>query len=281
MDKQFWISIKENDFAFPEGHSVPSLTEELVSYIASTDPELRDTIGLEAFYHWLKQGLYGLDELRGLIARLLANLQSGIGQTETDTVFLRSFSALWLANIISHDNETRALAKEDIGPILPAALAYFAAERDSRGYVPIKGWAHAMAHAADLLCALVISVHTDADDHLRILDGIAGKLRDATLDIYHYNEDSRIAQPIIWILRRNLLTLDQIEEWLAALGRDWNGAWQDEGRARAYHNGRDLLRALYWYILLHQGDQVPDKDMVLQLVQDRLEQARPWEWSTP
>ena len=64
MDKQFWISITENNFAFPEGHSILPLTDELLSYIGSTDPELRDTIGLEVFYHWLKQGLYPADHLR-------------------------------------------------------------------------------------------------------------------------------------------------------------------------------------------------------------------------
>ncbi len=279
MDKQFWISIKDNNFEFPEGHSIPSLTEELFSYIASTDPELRDTIGLEAFCNWLRQGLYSSDDLRGLIARLLANLQKEIGETENDTVFLRSFSALWLANIISYDNEAPELEDEDIDPILEAAIAYFAAECDIRGYVPVKGWAHAVAHAADLLWFLAVSLHTDANDHMRILDCIASKLNDATLGIYCYNEDSRIARAITSIFMRNSLTLDQIEAWLASLSSGWNGAWQNEGRTQVYNNGRNLLRALYWFILMQKGGEIPDKDAVLKLLQDRLEQSKPWDWS--
>ena len=84
-----------------------------------------------------------------------------------------------------------------------------------RGYVPIKGWVHAIAHAADLLCALTISLHTDENEHLEILDCITNRLRSSTQSILRYNEDSRIAQPILWIFIRNTLTLDQIEKWLA------------------------------------------------------------------
>ena len=87
MDKHFWIAIKENNFAFPDGYSVQSLTEELITHIASIDPELRDTIGLEAFYHWLKQGLYSLNDLRSINKRLITNLQQNIGETGTDSIF--------------------------------------------------------------------------------------------------------------------------------------------------------------------------------------------------
>lgn len=177
MDKQFWISIKENNFAIPGEHAVQPLTEELFSCIGSTDPELRDTIGLEAFYNWLTLGLYNARDLRGFILRLVANLEKGIGELESDSVFLRSFSALWLVNIVSFNNEKQILEKEDIQPVLAAALDYFLAERDLRGKIPVKGWAHAIAHAADLLCALAVNLHTGAEDHLKILDCIAVKLR--------------------------------------------------------------------------------------------------------
>ena len=278
MVKEFWVSIKESKFTFPAGYSIHSLTEELIACIGSTDPELRDTIGLEAFYHWLKQGLYSVDDLRGIVRRLLANLQKNIGNADSDTVFLRSFSALWLANIVSHDNEIKVFEWDDIHPILDAALAYFAAERDLRGYVPVKGWVHAIAHSADLLSALAISLYTDAHHHLMILDYIARKLSDPTLSVFQYNEDSRIAQPALWIFIRGILTLDQIEAWVASLTREWNGAWQNEDRTRAYNNGRNFLRALYWYTLLKGGNDIPNQEAVLRLLQSGLEQAKPWEW---
>ena len=168
--------------------------------------------------------------------------------------------------------------QDDIHPILKAALPYFRAEREIRGYIPVKGWVHAIAHGADLLCALVNSLHIDANDHLKILDCIASKLGDTTLSIFQYNEDSRIAQPALWIFMRNTLTLDQIEAWVASLPIDWTGAWQNEGRTRAYNNGRNFLRALYWYTLMKGCDEIPNKEAVLKLLQAGLELAKPWEW---
>jgi hypothetical protein len=278
VNKPFWISIKENNFTFPEGYTADVITTELIANIGSTDPELRDTIGLEAFYHWLTQGLYSADDLRGIITQLLANLQHNIGEVGDDTVFLRSFSALWLVNIISYENKKTILTKDNIHTVLEAALAYFASERDLRGYVPGKGWVHALAHAADLLCALVISLHTNSDEHLKIFDCITNRLRTTTQSIFRYNEDSRIAQPLLWIFIRNTLTVSQIDAGLTSLSSDWNGAWQSEDCTRAYNNDRNLLHSLYWYALKKTDDELPNKATILELVQNKVDQARPWEW---
>jgi hypothetical protein len=279
MDKKFWVSIRENNYAIPVEHSVQNLTEELFSYIGSTDPELRDTIGLEAFYNWLTQGLYSTKDLEGYIARLTANLKKGIGEINDDSVFLRSFSALWLSLIVQKDNETQVLERGEIERVLEAALAYFTAEIDLRGYVQIKGYAHAIAHASDLFYALANSKYLSTSAHIRILDCIANKLRNGAGGVYLYNEDGRIARAIQGIFVLNTLTVEQIKEWLVSLCRNWNGAWQSEEKTRAYFNGRNLLRALHLYILMGKGKETPNKEIILMLLQQTLEQAKPWEWS--
>lgn len=276
MDKQFWLSIKENKFAFPAGYSVPTLTEELFSNLSSTDPELRDTIGLEAFYNWLQQDLYSPDDVRGFIPRLIANLQKGIGETEDDSVFLRSFSALWLALIVEYDFEKKVLKKDEVVSILDATLVYFPAERDLRGLVPIKGWAHAIAHTADLFRALAHSLHTDVNDHIKILDCLARKLWDTTDWIYLYGEDGRLARVAIVIFMRETLTMDQVKDWLASLSTEWKGAWRYEGRTRGFFNSRNFLRAVHWRIPLLKVDIVPNKETILKMIEDTLEQAEPW-----
>ena len=277
MDKQFWISIKENNFAVPEGYSLLLLTEDLITFIASTDPDLRDTIGLEAFYNWLSRGMYTSDDLRGFNIRLVANLEADIGEIDGDSVFLRSFSALWLANIIAYDNRTNSLDYEDIQSVLAAALAYFATEQDLRGNVPGKGYAHAIAHAADLLSALATSQHTSAEHHWEILQCIASKLRTTGQGILSYNEDSRIAQTAKRVFMRNTIKLGQIEEWLENLSGDWIGAWVSEERTRAYNNGRNFVRALHWYIRTRAEDYIHHKEAILQLLHNTLESARPWD----
>jgi hypothetical protein len=273
MDKQFWLSIRENKYAFPAGYSVLPLTEELISYLGLTDQVLR-TIAEQAFYRWIEQDLYGPQDVRRLIPLLLANLQTGLGKTEDDTVFLRSYSLLWLAAIIEHDNDTPTLTKEEIATVLEAVLAHFAAERDFRCLVPIKGCADAIAHSADLLGALAISSHTNADDHAKILDCIASKLKAATDWIYLYNEDVRFASPVIKIMQRDTLSVDQIKDWLANLSADWDGAWKDEEGAHAYFAGRNFSRAIQIFLL--EGDQVPKKEAILEIIRNTLDQAKPW-----
>jgi hypothetical protein len=51
MNKQFWQTLMENEYANPGGHSPDELTLELFSYLGSTNPELRDDIAyLCAFF---------------------------------------------------------------------------------------------------------------------------------------------------------------------------------------------------------------------------------------
>ena len=268
MDKQFWFSIKKNNYALPTGHNLLPLTEELYSYIGSTDPDLRDLFGFFVFKHWLRQGLYQMDELRRFIPRLLANLQKGIGETDGDSVYLRSFSALWLALIVDFNTRNPALQPVELDSIKEAALTYLTEERDLRGYDPVKGWAHAIDHAANLLSALACNPHTQANDHIRILDCIAVKLKESTHWVYIYDEDDCLAEPIVDILARGTLSLEQIQAWLNRLGDGWHDAFREEGRARAFFNGRNVIRAAHW--MLSGREEISNREALQSALQDIL-----------
>jgi hypothetical protein len=269
MDKQFWFSIKKNKYELPFGYNILPLTEELYSYLGSTDPELRDIISFFIFKHWIKQGLYSMDDLRSFIPRLIANLEQGIGETEGDQVYLRSFSALWLALIVDYDIKNPSLNTEEIIPIKEAALAYLIAERDLRGYDPIKGWAHAIDHAANLLSALACSPHTNTNDHIQILDCIAAKLKESANWIYIYDEDDCLAEPVVDIFTCGTLSMDQVQEWLVTLSTDWNNAFRDEDRARAFFNGRNFLRSVHW--LMSTKENIPNREAIQSSLRDTLD----------
>lgn len=98
-----------------------------------------------------------------------------------------------------------------------------AAEIDLRGYVPAKGYARAIAHAADLFYALANSRYVGPGNQRRILDCIANKLGDGANGVYLYNEDSRIARAIQGIFGQNMLTVEQIKEWLGLVQRCMTG----------------------------------------------------------
>jgi len=245
MDKQFWLTIRENKFAFPPAQDLRALTEELFSYIPSADPELRDTIGYDTFSNWIETERYAADDLRKYISRLCANMQIGLGERDTDTVFGRTFSVLFLAEVIHRDNQRPYLESHEVADVLDRVLNYFAAEKDARGFVAGKGWAHALAHTADMLVVFARSPHMDGPDLLRILESISTKLKNATNWVYIHGEDDRLARAVVTILGRDKLSLDEIKAWLDRCIGGWQGAWTDESRTTAYFNTRNFLRAVH------------------------------------
>lgn len=257
MDKSFWLAIRENTFNFPQGQDLLMLTEELFGYLGSLDPELRDTIAYETFANWLEQGLYSPDQLRAYSLRLQLNLQEGLGEPESDTLFLRAFSVLCLAEIVHYDNQHPFLDPDEVGNILSKGLAYLEAEADPRGYVPEKGWGHALAHTSDLLFVLARSPHLHSGDLGRLLDGIAARLVNSSNWIYVHGEDDRLVRAVVTVFERDLLDAAALKDWLAALTRPgeegWRGAWLSEGRQAAFFNTRNFLRALTLRVIATQS----------------------------
>lgn len=253
MDKQFWASIAKNDYQTPEGYTLAELTETLFGYLPSPDPELRDEIAYTVYANWLKREMYSMEDIGSHLRQLLANLEQGIGETETDSVFLRAFSILFLAEIVHNDNKQPLLEEDQIRSILARGLWYLLAEKDPRGHMPVKGWAHALAHTADLMLVLGRNRHLNGKDLRKILDAIAEKIVHATEYIYIHGEDERLASAIVEILRRDLIPADEVETWskifIAPDGQDWKGVYTDEKRNRAYQNTRNLVRSIYLELL--------------------------------
>lgn len=274
MDKQFWKAIQENDCKIPESHTVKSLTPELLSFLGSTDPELRDDLAYAILVEWVEHDLYSVDELKQIIADLIANLEVGIGEIETDTVFLRAFSVLALALIVYYDNKKSFLKSEEVETILEKGLQYLGAEKDPRGYVLVKGWAHALAHTADLLLVLAENRHTDAVQHLRILNGITDKLLTASNWVYVHGEDDRLSAAILPILQRGLLELGSVQEWLSNFTGNWKGAWTKEESTRVFFNIRNFLRSLFLQVTTEK--ELPLQSELEQIVLDAIQNLRPY-----
>lgn len=277
MDKEFWVSIARNDYVIPDGHTLNELKEILFSYLGSTDPELRDDIAYIVYANWLKREMFTKEEVRAHIDELLANLDKGIGETESDSVFLRTFSVLLLAEIVHNDNKKPLLEKDQIQSILAKGLWYLDAEKDPRGHIPVKGWAHALAHTADLMLVLGKNRQTEKDDLENILQGIANKLIHSTNLVYIHGEDDRIANAVLMTLKRNLLTGDFLGNWLKSFTEpnpSWNGAYVDKGQAKAFHNSRNFLRSLSEAI--RTADESPEKETTAKLVYDALDNLKPY-----
>ncbi len=277
MDKEFWISIAKNDYAVPEGHALNELTKTLLGYLGSIDSELRDDIAYGVYANWLKREMFTREEVRVHVDELLANLDKGIGETESDSVFLRTFSILLLAEIVHNDNKKPLLEKDEVHAILAKGLWYLDAEKDPRGHIPVKGWAHALAHTADLMLVLGKNRNTEKNDLEKILQSIATKLFHSTNWTYIHGEDDRLAHAVMIILQRKEVTTDFLETWLKSFTepeKSWNSAYTDEGQAKAFHNSRNFLRSLSEAI--RTADKLLEKEALAKLVYEALDNLKPY-----
>lgn len=252
MDKSFWQSIVDADFAVPEGHTVADLTPELLSFLGSTDIDVRDPFGYTILVQWIvRDGRYSPDELRAMRDQLLSNLNVGIGENGTDTVFLRSFSILILSVIVYRENQQPFLSEAEIADLLTHTLRYFTAEHDLRGFVPEKGWAHSVAHTADALKFLARNVKTTATQHESILNAIADKLLLPVTYVYIHSEDERLVSTLIDVMKRAVLPPETWNVWLDRFS-DWKNSWQPGDFVPTIHapwwNTKNFLRSLYFRV---------------------------------
>jgi len=277
IDKEFWISVAKNDYKIPEGYTLEDLTKTMFGYLGSTDPELRDDIAYTVYANFLKREMYTRDEIRAQVNELLANLDNGIGETETDSVFLRAFSVLFLAEIVHNDNKKPLLDGKQIQSILAKGLWYLDAEKDPRGHIPGKGWAHALAHTVDLMLVLGRNRNTKKTGLENILHAVANKLVQSTNWVYIHGEDERLANAVMAILGRNLVSLVFLKNWLKSMTepeKSWKGAYIDEGQAKAFHNVRNFLRSLL--IAVHSGENLQDKAELETVIYNAIESLKPY-----
>lgn len=143
MQLSDWQSIQDNDFALPAKHDLDVLTGILIAQIGIPDADIRE-ITYDILSEWILRGRYSSTALIAMIDTLTQNLQIDIAQEQGDGVFLRSYSALLLGEIVNYDNEAAVLDGKDVKAIFTALLHYLGDERDTRALVEGKGWAHAV-----------------------------------------------------------------------------------------------------------------------------------------
>ncbi len=261
--------------AVPSDRPLPDVTAELTTMLGSPDPAQRDATAYRTLATWIDDGVYD-DLLVGLGDGMAAGLRVGVGERGTDSVFRRSFSALVLAECIGRDTQ-RPLAPG--GKVLEwgdAIATWLLRERDLRGFVPGKGWAHAIAHGADAIGMLAASPHVSKPELTVVLDVIADRLLLPTDQLLTAGEPDRLASATMKVLRRNLVPLSVVEPWIARLAaragsRDLAGdrdPFLEGGNAQAF------LRALYLQLSLGQRPPEIRSDLLLVVV-DALRATNP------
>ncbi|MCG4280835.1 DUF2785 domain-containing protein [Lacticaseibacillus saniviri] len=225
----------------------PQVTDDeisfLVDHLASLSPAVRDKgvfflmsdlLQMNAFtdqqFHWLFDRLQAPDVL---FAHIL--------EPENDAIFLRSFALMILSGVVYADQARyNVLTDDDFDRIALTLATYIVMERDGRGYVDGKGWAHAYTHMGNLLEELsqVNSLPRATKVFLQMVT-IEGWRRIETPLIY--GEDQRIASYLSGLTQVNpfyvealLVSLKNWQQSLLQLRpresiRFWN-RWYNRGR---------------------------------------------------
>lgn len=225
-DAAFWKAIKEANFAVPATESAGQLALELPALAASTDPALRDGCGYEILAAWVyRDHLLSGEQLEALRLKLSPGMTAHLGEPENDTIFLRSFSALYLSILAAEDLRHPFLSPPAFKQTLDLALQSYAREKDLRGYVPGKGWAHATAHVADLLKFLGRSPHLSKEEQKLIVNAIAQRCRNAG-SIFVHGEDARMAAALLSIAERKDCDVEVFRSWCDQLTKDFEQLWK-------------------------------------------------------
>ena len=244
-DKAFWRAIVKNDGKPPADLQPRDLAPELIADLASTDSELRDGLAYDLLVLWIYKGVLAPDEIRPLMHTLLGNLRAGIGESGTDGVITRSYSALILSIVVARNNEQQPfLSPEEYRTLLDAALAYLEGEKDERGFDPQKGWMHSVAHTADLLKFLARDLRLTPTDQQHILDALRAKLQSAP-EPYTHGEDERLARVVIALARRADLDKEALTAWVQGVTLDATFPEKPTlENLRLTNNARHLLTSL-------------------------------------
>jgi hypothetical protein len=241
--KQHLQSIATNDYRVPDNVDYWQLTQAMLSHIGAIDPELRDELIYTTFNKWTGADLYSDAQYRSLLNAALdeAHLFWSVGKPNSDSVFTRAFSALLAVLPIYHHRQQPFLMPDEIHATLEAVLDYFARENDLRGFVEHKGWAHAVAHTADLLDELALCKEIQHDDLLRILAAIREKAATSET-IYIDEEDERLAYATLSLLGREVVSHDEVEAWVKSFAPiERVGDWRPR-----HLNTKHFLRSLYF-----------------------------------
>jgi hypothetical protein len=268
MSGSYWKQVHAEGLAVPSDRPLADLTAELTRMLGATDPALRDGTAYPTLATWIDRGVYD-DLLAGLGDGMAMGLLVGLGETGTDSVFRRSFSALVLGECIARDNSRPLLPGGKILEWGDRIATWLLRERDLRGFVPGHGWAHAVAHGADALGTLAESPHCSTNELTVVLDVIADRLLLPVDRIFTSGEPDRLALATMRVLRRNRVPLRVLEPWIARLGAaaGTRSSYDDRDPFLLGGNAEAFLRALYLQLALAPQPPEVRPDLLLVVVE--------------
>ncbi|MFC4560119.1 DUF2785 domain-containing protein [Virgibacillus kekensis] len=245
--------LNDKDNFSVENVDLYNLIDSMLVNIGTTDPVLRDTLMYTTFGKLVMEDYLSEEQMKYILRVSLDNehLFFKIGERDSDSVFTRSFSALVVALILEKEKQDRFLEPEILVNTTNASLTYLSKERDIRGYVEEKGWAHSIAHGADMLEGAIRGKDFDRDLTGRCLETIKvclfkGEAGDGP---YIDDEEERLIFAVEALLDKGL-PAEALDNWVVGLSESLQDVWNEEGFSllffRKKSNVLNFLKALYF-----------------------------------
>lgn len=190
----------------------------LLPWIASTDGELRDNLVYTALYDIFEAETLQQGDLEWVLAELVSDryLFRGLGPANGDDVFRRSFSLL-VIDAILETQPARHMPGRTLQQVWNAYRDYVTRENDLRGYVDGKGWAHSLAHGADVAYSLIALNVPGKTDVLQLFDIWRVKLSDGAY-VFIDEEGERLLRAVFAALDVGILDEDDLCQVAASYG---------------------------------------------------------------
>ncbi|MCB2289153.1 DUF2785 domain-containing protein [Clostridium sp. CS001] len=246
--KQQLIDIKNNNWSVPSDIDKYELALEMLENIGSVDPELRDELILELLSDMIVENQLTDGDVKNLLKLLLSekHLFYNIGKIEDDSVFNRAFTLLITEAMLHRHNQNKDILfpEEEIKRICTDVIKYTRQEKDVRGYVEIKGWAHSTAHAGDVFCNLVQCTEIEKPELIAILEAIKDKV---CISYYAYinNEDERLICAVMEILEKGNFNDEEFINWIKSFEDvQITGKYPEDHNLIS--NRKNFLSALYF-----------------------------------
>jgi len=248
--KRSLMEIREKDYDFT-GYDLNNLIDEMLKNIGATDSELRDELIYITFGRIIvTNNVLSQNQLKQLLTICVddQHLFYKLGESGTDSVFVSSFSVLLIPLILHVDQRESFLTENDIKYVQTRLFTYVRNEKDIRGYVDSKGWAHAVAHAADALGEVAKHRYIREDDLLELFEVVNSKVLFSD-SVYTHNEDERLALAAFHAIDRGILGEQQISNWVNNLRIQMDNQKKlvsDPDELYLKLNARNFLYSLYF-----------------------------------
>ena len=260
-DKAYLHSIANNHYQLPEDIDRFAFLQALLSNFVTTDAELRDELTYMILAHAIidkeTASRLSAEQREALLLTSTddAHLFYSIGEAGTDSVFMRSFSSLIIAALLYADAKLQQISEEATHKTQAALLRYARGERDWRGYIKGKGWAHSVAHLSDALDEIAQNRYMAQADREGVMHTLAYL---ATLpEPLCYEEDDRLSFAAYRLIASGMVDDAFLETWVESLfvtrTEEVAGLTeQDVAHWIQAANAKNFLRSLYFRLLWNQ-----------------------------